>query len=821
MKMNGIRRVVILGTLFASSGALAYHTANGKIYTEQGEEVVINGVSWSGLQDDSKLNGLAGNPFYQVLLGPQTQGKLGMMETLTHPWDYPETGITKEQGVQFKTIRLPIQPAVIADPDDSPYVVPANFQGNYADKNHPQQGSGVFCKTWQQDGVHCAVQMNNREMFWQTLEEFKKNNIRVLIDFHHHRALGDQRDGKVYDLSQYQQDVATLAREIKARNLSNVLGIDIYNEPYKLWWFKDRGSVEEGYAAWGKVIAVAAKAVYENNPDLLLFVEGTDTGSSGDPALHSSDGLKICVAGEVPVDPNGYSISTDPACVDGQRVDFKANWGEDFRPLLDKRKALQGIASFDRAGFSQYLTTTLTQTGTSTERAQAIIHWLLGEADASQSHLVISPHVYPKQIGGWETAPGKPSQLRFDWNWGFLGKAGYPVVLGEAAWNRNGGVDFVTKTLLPYMKTIGSSASNYFYWAIGYLGDTTSLIGMSDGKLDPGVYAELHKVFAPATPSGELELRFNSSGELSGSLEIKLNGQPYECSLSKGCQISLTPGEYSLTATPAYQIDRGKKQIIELTVSPSGSQVDIVKDRVTEHSLDLLVAPSQDLKPVSYSYKLNFVDEQGSGVDTGVKQPLTLELSSKAEPSNHYSCVVAKGADSCQTQLYNMNLDPSSGKLKAEDFELNLPETLNANDDNSYQLQAVQSDLSLELQPATTGSISQQGIYQYSAAPPVTDGSVTPVSGGGWADIQQWKLTLNSESLKEKPSIELHIVATFDGAVTGCWSHFGGAVSFSGSQCTIEGTYWSNSEAALGVQAKGKLTALTVNGKPFTINPGV
>jgi hypothetical protein len=320
--------------------------------------------------------------------------------------------------------------------------------------------------------------VSSKQAFWTFLHELKKKNIRVMIDIHHRYGYGDAlRDGTVYDMQQYAKDLSLLATEIKNRKLDNVLGIDIFNEPYRLNWFKEHDS----QVPWTKVIATAANAVQKANPDLLLFVEGPDSGND------DSNNPVICVPKSQVPDDNGYSHSPDPSSCDTlERVFFKGNWGEDFKPLLDEKQAKNGVAVFDIVK----LRNELINQGIS----QSALEWLMGDEQAQKSHLVFSPHVYPAEVAGWQTAPGMASHLRFDWSWGFLYQAGYPVVLGEASWKTAQGKAFFTNSLMPYLQE-NMGTNNVYFWAIGYLGDTVSAIDPNSGNLNLDVHQTLRNYF--------------------------------------------------------------------------------------------------------------------------------------------------------------------------------------------------------------------------------------------------------------------------------------------------------------------------------------
>jgi hypothetical protein len=304
-----------------------------------------------------------------------------------------------------------------------------------------------------------------------------------MIDMHHRNGYGDgMRDGTVYDMTQYAKDITLIAKEVKERNLDNVIGIDVFNEPYQLSWFRARNN----QAPWTKVIATAATAIHQANPDLLLFVEGSGGGND------DMDNPVICLSKNDVPESDGYSHWSDPQkCANGQEVvSFRGNWGEDFKPLLNETSAKQGEAVFDADKFTNALVQQVP------EMDAATVDWLLGDDKAGNNgHIVFSPHVYPKEVAGWETEPGVASNLRFNWSWGFLHKAGFPIVMGEASWKTVSGKNFFTQSLMPYLAESGVGTSNLYFWAIGYLGDTVTAIDPNTGVLNLDVQQTLKPYF--------------------------------------------------------------------------------------------------------------------------------------------------------------------------------------------------------------------------------------------------------------------------------------------------------------------------------------
>lgn len=468
--MSATKLLTFMASLSLSLNVNAFYTKNANIYDEQGNKVVMNGLSWSGFQDTNIFQGLQSNPFYAITTKKSNPRNYGLMDLVSNPWDFPGSGVDKSKGVEFKTVRIPIQPGIFYE--DRAEV---NLNKSYSDKNFPRAGNGIFCKSWEKNSNECAIAVSPKKAFWTAIQEMKRHNINVIIDIHHQYDYVDSwSDGTVYDINQYMADLRLIAFQVKERGLDNVIGIDIFNEPFRLNWFKTNGS----QVPWTKVIAMAANTIYQVNPRLLLFVEGADNGND------TADNPVICIEKDKIVDdPNGYSHSSDKdLCGNLERVFFKGSWGEDFKPLLNQDLAKQGVVEFDREKFE----TELIKQGINRQA----LRWLLGNNKADNSHFVASPHVYPAEVVGWETAPGEPSNLRFDWTWGFLHAAGYPVVLGETSWKTRQGRAFFTKALMPYLKdNIGTN--NIIFWGIGYLADTHSLINPHNGELNIDVHQTL------------------------------------------------------------------------------------------------------------------------------------------------------------------------------------------------------------------------------------------------------------------------------------------------------------------------------------------
>jgi hypothetical protein len=728
-----LKNKLLIGILLFSLSLDSYcfYTKNGIIYNSANAPVAIDGVSWSGFQDSKIVQGLSGNPFYAVGTMPSYYSKTyGMLDALVNPWDFADSGVTKATGVSFKTIRLPFQPGVLYDVSGQ-----IDINRAQAYKLDPTKGNGIFCKTWETNGNGCVATVSPKEAFWITLQEFKKKNVLVLIDFHHKYGYGDgYRDGTVYDLKQYEADLSLMLDEIKARNLTNVIGFDVFNEPYRLYWYQSNG----GQPAWTNVIASAAKIIQQKNPNLLLFVEGSGPGS-GDPAQPV-----ICVKTVDIVSNNeAYSVSPDSGncAADSMRVEFKGNWGEDFKPLLDATNAKKNIASFNRAKFEQQLL--------NAGLSSTAVTWLMGDVSANNAHIVFSPHVYPREVATWESAPGKPSDLRFDWTWGFLKKAGYPIVLGEASWKSAEGLSFFEKSIVPYLKK-NAMQNNLFFWAVGYLGDTISMVDPNSAQINLQAQQVLHNLFNQTINTGTLNVSFTSPGfPIKGATDINVKelNQLYSCDY-QGCSVELPTGSYTLLVSPTYQIDPVSHLVYLVKAMSPTVAFKIDKGLSTAISSTLEGQQQRSQPATNVLYKVNLFSESGQAVSNATTKT-NLKFTSAINPQTSVNCAVANG--SCSATLFNQNLNSKTGAFSTELYTATLPSALTVNG-KAYSLLSDKSDKKVTVATTST-NVTLNAFYQAKTiAPPTTQScTVTLTMQNRWtsgAVIQGYLTNTSNKSIK-------------------------------------------------------------------------
>lgn len=689
--MMELKKSILSLCCLAALNANAYYGTSGQIYDDSDQLIEVNGVSWSGFQDTNILQGLQNNPFLAIPHHPYQPKQSGMLDTL----------VNSNNQAQFKTIRLPIQPGVLYDDTNQ-----VDLNKSLTNKAYPLEGNGIFCKSWEANGSACSQAVSSKEALWLVLSELKKKNIKVLIDFHHRYGYGDgYRDGTVYDMQQYAKDLKLLAQEIKSRNLDNVIGIDIFNEPYQLNWFQ----AQNNQVAWTKVIAVAANVISTELPNVMLFVEGPNGGNN------DADNPVICVSPDKIVDdPNGYSHSSDPQlCGNLHRLFLKGNWGEDFKPLLNTAQAKLGVAQFDINKFQSELT----KQGITVQAMQ----WLLGNSSNEKSHIVFSPHVYPAEVATWETSPGQASNLRFDWTWGFLHKAGYPVVLGEASWKTSQGKAFFTQAVMPYLAQQNIGTNNVFFWAIGFLGDTVTAIDPQTGELNSDVQTTLAPYFGAATPTGTVNLTFLQNVQFSGAVPVTIQGEQYtgeqSCSLANGCQVRLPEGSYQITVPAQYKYNDAEKAVYKLATQ-SSLQLEVKSNHVIQQQLVIASTIATHVLPQPVKFTVALLDDAGHQVGLDPNSNRTISITDKSDPSQKLSCQLQD--KTCSINLFNTNIN-AQGEFGDKQYTLEAPSNLTGEDGQQYKLETSLNDIQL------TGNNSQTVYrnlnYQQSTQQPPTSGS--------------------------------------------------------------------------------------------------
>ena len=375
------------------SNAVFRVNENGRI-TKDGVVFPVRCGSWFGLEgrhepsndpvnpSGAPLELYIGNTFY-------ANGGAGTGRTI-------QQTMTEIVDMGINVIRLPVVPQTL-NPNDP-------------------QGSGDVLKN------HPSVRSTNAR---EALEEFiviaDQNNVEILLDVHACSNYVGWRAGRLdarppyvdadredydfpredsscsatdnppgvtnaqpYDESQWLDNLRELAGLGQSLGVDNIIGIDIYNEPWDYSW-----------AEWKALSEAAYNAINEVNPNTLIFVQGISASSGnqdGTPATKTET-------------PHG-DLATNP------------NWGENLfeaaidPPAIPKNRLVYSPHTYGPSVFVQKMFMDPNQPGCAGLEGD--------EAGDQNCNIVIDP---PLLRAGW------------DEHFGYLRAQGYAIVVGEFGGN--------------------------------------------------------------------------------------------------------------------------------------------------------------------------------------------------------------------------------------------------------------------------------------------------------------------------------------------------------------------------------------------------
>ncbi|MFT7622189.1 MAG: endoglucanase [Myxococcota bacterium] len=154
------------------------------------------------------------------------------------------------------------------------------------------------------DWAKNAGYATGREALEAVLTEAQSAGLFVLLDYHScnddHGAeqVGDPTGCDGATIAQWHADLQTLAE--LGLTYTNVLGIDLFNEPHGLTW-----------PAWLELVDGAAAAIHETNPDLLIFVQGV-ANLSDNAGYTAFWGGNLSEAGDLPPTLPGNRLVFSP-----------------------------------------------------------------------------------------------------------------------------------------------------------------------------------------------------------------------------------------------------------------------------------------------------------------------------------------------------------------------------------------------------------------------------------------------------------------------------------------------------------------------------
>jgi poly(hydroxyalkanoate) depolymerase family esterase len=227
-----------------SGGAPVYTAAGGKLLKD-GAKLELFGLNWFGMETDA-----------HVLHGLWTGRQLA---------DF----LSDIQGKGFNALRLPLSPETI--------------NSGYAITGGPYSG----------DDCAAMCGKDGRAGLEYVLKTTQAMGVYVLLDFHtcSPAAIGGSLPGTPincagYSLDKWLADLKTLAT--LSKTYTNVVGVDLTNEPWNLTWTQ-----WAGYASQG------GQAVLGVNPNATVWVEGIGNASTAGVAGGANWGQNLYEAGAI------------------------------------------------------------------------------------------------------------------------------------------------------------------------------------------------------------------------------------------------------------------------------------------------------------------------------------------------------------------------------------------------------------------------------------------------------------------------------------------------------------------------------------------
>jgi endoglucanase len=245
---SAVNVTVNIGT----SGGTGWTTSAGKLLKD-GVEVRLFGLNWFGLEtSDRVLHGLwSGRSLTEFLVDIKSKG--------------------------FNALRIPL----------SPQSINAGFPIAFIPPNDPDKTA--------------LSGKDGRAMLEYTLMRARENNVYVLLDFHtcNPSQIGGSLPGSPiscsgYSLSSWLADLRTLAT--LAKSYSNVVGVDLNNEPHGLTWTQ-----------WADLASQGGQAVLQTNPNITVWVEGVGNASSAG-GFGANWGGNLYEAGNITGIPNNRLV---------------------------------------------------------------------------------------------------------------------------------------------------------------------------------------------------------------------------------------------------------------------------------------------------------------------------------------------------------------------------------------------------------------------------------------------------------------------------------------------------------------------------------
>jgi len=240
----------------SGGGGAPVYTASGGKFLKDGAELKLYGLNWFGLETtDHILHGLwTGRLLDDFLADFKTKG--------------------------FNALRLPVSPETI------------------------NPGFAIGAEPYMDPDCAAMCGKDGRNALEYTLQRAQAAGMYVLLDFHtcNPAQLGSGLPGSPIACSGYSQakwiaDLQTMAT--LSKTYTNVIGIDLTNEPHALTW-----------SAWASLASAGGQAVLAVNPNTTVWVEGIGNSSTSGVSGGANWGQNLYEAGGISGVPNTKLVYT-------------------------------------------------------------------------------------------------------------------------------------------------------------------------------------------------------------------------------------------------------------------------------------------------------------------------------------------------------------------------------------------------------------------------------------------------------------------------------------------------------------------------------
>jgi aryl-phospho-beta-D-glucosidase BglC (GH1 family) len=381
---------VFMVSLYAAPDGPEWSVDEDGNITVDGEIFHVKGGSWFGLEGRHEPSDDPDNPS-----GAPMELYIGNVfwasTDRTHDSD-----IAEFQEMGFNTVRIPIAPQTL-DPDDPQ--AQEEYKKNAEEVSYVTSYDELVAVIQKCDaaGMYVILDMHSCSNYvgWRAGRFDARppyvDNTREQYDFMREDcscAATDNPDGveiiQAYDESAWLDDLATVAGLSEELGVDNIMGIDIFNEPWDYTWDEWKGYIEDAY-----------DTISEVDPNILIFAQGIGSTSGNQDGSPES--------------------TTDTPHGD---VDTNPNWGENFYeagdnpPDIPKEKLVFSPHTYGPSVFVQRMFMDPDQPECEGLEEE--------EAAANECNIVIDPELLEQ---GWEE------------HFGYLKDLGYAVVIGE--WGGN------------------------------------------------------------------------------------------------------------------------------------------------------------------------------------------------------------------------------------------------------------------------------------------------------------------------------------------------------------------------------------------------